>query len=81
MSKKNSLYRRLFDKPIVCPVCGCTFKWAINPVSGTIYCYNNSINDPDSFCNFQYSKTDIFTPEQIVIFNRLVAVCRLFTVG
>ncbi|MHC1736630.1 MAG: hypothetical protein AB9882_01315 [Ignavibacteriaceae bacterium] len=76
----NSLYRRIFDKPIPCPVCGCTFKWAINPAAGTLYCYNTNINDPEQMCEFEYRKEEVLTPEQILLFNRLLEITRLFTV-
>ena len=77
----NSLYRRFFDKPIPCPVCGCDYKWAINPVAGTLYCFNTNINDPALFCNFEYQKEQILTPEQIIMFDRMVQITRLFVVG
>lgn len=78
MSK--SLYRRIFEKPIPCPVCGCGNKWAINPVAGTLYCYNDSISDPDQMCEFEYKKEEVLSPEQIIMFDRLLQITRLFTV-
>ena len=80
LAKNTSLYRRLFDQPLVCPKCACSFKWAINPVSEVIYCYNEHPNDPADICGFTYTKEQVFTPEKLIIFNRLVAVCRLFSV-
>jgi len=76
----NSIYRRIFDKPIPCPVCGCGYKWAINPVAGTLYCYNNNINNPALFCKFEYQKEQVLTRVQIIMFNRMVQITRLFVV-
>jgi len=75
-----SFWRRVFPKEIKCPVCGCGYKWAIDPVAGTLYCYNTNINDPALMCKYEYQKEQVLSPIQIIIFNRLVQITRLFVV-
>jgi len=76
----NSLYRRLFDKPIPCPVCGCGYKWAVDPARGTLYCFNDNINDPKLMCRFEYQKDEVLSRSQIIMFNQMVQISRLFSV-
>ncbi|MDY0079098.1 MAG: hypothetical protein RBR95_00790 [Ignavibacteriaceae bacterium] len=75
----SSLYKRLFNKQIPCPRCGCGYKWAVNPVAGSIWCYNTSPDDPKKFCEYEYRKEEVFTPEQMIMFDRIVQITRLFT--